>query len=453
MTAHSDEDKTPRRSKAAGGSESAGRKRTDASHASSATHAHAGGHERRAPEPPQSAGWRSRDIIRAAALSVGVVAVAVGIWEASTVVFTVFLGILFGLAISSGADQLARWRIPRALGVVVVIIAVAGILTSLGALMAPTLAEQGREIRSRLPMAMHQLQAWVSREGGSFRTFTGRFSLPASPSPHDGAGAAAGTGGAGAGPGGTAAQHGDSAGTARAQSSPIGAPVQDGSGQTAQGLAGVAGYLFEAAGSTVEIVVYVLLALFISLYVASDPDLYHRGLMHLFPHRARARAGDVLTHIASVLRKWLVTQLIAMITLAVAWAIALSVLQVKAALALAVIAGLLEFVPTIGPTMAVVPALAMALLDSPGKALSVLIVYLVIQGLEANVLVPLLMQGRIELPPALTIVAQALMTLAFGFIGLMVAVPLLAAAMVPIKLLYVEDVVGDNVSPEGADTG
>ena len=119
--------------------------------------------------------------------------------------------------------------------------------------------------------------------------------------------------------------------------------------------------------------------------------------MHLFPHRARARVGEVLTQIASVLRKWLVTQLIAMLMLAVVWAIALSDTRVKAALALAVIAGILEFVPTIGPTMAVVPALAMALLDSPGKALSVLIVYLVIQGFEANVLIPLLMNRRISL--------------------------------------------------------
>jgi predicted PurR-regulated permease PerM len=161
----------------------------------------------------------------------------------------------------------------------------------------------------------------------------------------------------------------------------------------------------------------------------------------------------VLTQIASVLRKWLVTQLIAMLVLAVVWAIALSVLGVKAALALAVIAGILEFVPTIGPTMAVIPALAMAALDSPGKALSVLIVYLVIQGFEANVLIPMLMNRRISLPPALTIVTQALMTLAFGFLGLMVAVPLLAAVLVPIKLLYVEDVVGDSVTPANGETG
>ncbi len=387
-------------------------------------------HERRAPEPPQSSGWRSRDIIRAVALGIGVLAVAVGVWESSTVLFTVFLGILFGLAISSGVDQLARLRIPRGLGALIVVLAAAGVLTLLGALMAPVLSEQGREIRSRLPEAMHQLQSWAGREGVALRSFTGRFSAP--PPAADS----------------SAAHHGDTAHAGQPQQPAAAPATPGGSGQT--GLAGIAGYLFGFVGSTVEIVVYVLLALFIAIYIGSEPDVYHRGLMHLFPHRARARAGDVLTQIASVLRKWLVTQLIAMVTLAVVWAIALSVLQVKAALALAVIAGLLEFVPTIGPTMAVVPALAMALLDSPAKALSVLIVYLVIQGLEANVLIPLLMKGRIQLPPALTIVAQALMTLAFGFLGLMVAVPLLAAAMVPVKLLYVEDVVGDPVTPEAA---
>lgn len=389
-------------------------------------------HERRAPEPPQSSGWRSRDIIRAAALGIGVLAVAVGVWEASTVLFVVFLGILFGLAISSGVDQLARLRIPRGLGALVVVLAVVGILTLLGALMAPVLSEQGREIRSRLPDALHQLQSWAGREGGVLRSFTGRFS--AAPPPDSGT-----------------PHHGDSAHAAQAPQPAAAPETSGGSGQT--GLAGIAGYLFGFVGSTVEIVVYVLLALFIAIYIATEPELYHRGLMHLFPHRARARAGDVLTQIASVLRKWLVTQLIAMVTLAVVWAIALSILQVKAALALAVIAGILEFVPTIGPTMAVIPALAMGLLDSPGKALSVLIVYLAIQGLESNVLVPLLMKGRIQLAPALTIAAQALMTLAFGFLGLMVAVPLLAAAMVPVKLLYVEDVVGDSVTVEGKGNG
>jgi predicted PurR-regulated permease PerM len=379
-------------------------------------------------------GWRSADIVRAVALGVAVVAAAVGLWNASTVVFTVFLGVLFGLAISSGVDYLARLHIPRGIGAFVVVLAVAGLLGLIGASIAPTVTSQLREIQSRLPDALRQAEGWVSREERTtFRSITGHI-----PFISHGGRAAPDTGLAAQGAGGIG---GVTTGPNVAS-------------QVTSGLAGVATHLFGVVGSTLELIVYLLLIFFIAVYIASDPGLYHRGLMHLFPHHARARAGDVLSHIASVLRRWLLTQLIAMITLGVVWAIVLSILDVKAAFALAVIAGLLEFVPTIGPTMAVVPALAMGLLDSPGKAVSVLVAYLIIQGFEANLLIPLLMQGRIDLPPALTIIAQALMTLAFGFLGLMVAVPLLAAAMVPVKLLYVEDVVGDQVmedEPVGAN--
>ncbi len=373
-------------------------------------------------------GWRSADIVRAAALGTAVVAAAIGLWEASTVVFTVFLGVLFGLAISSGVDYLARFRIPRGVGALLVVLGVAGLLALIGAAIAPTVSDQVREIQSRLPEAFREAETWISRqERSTLRNITGRLpftSRSEGQPPRDTAAAVQGAGG-----GAVAA-----------------APSM--ASEVRSGITGVAGRLFGVVGSTVELVVYLLLIFFIAVYIASDPELYHRGLMHLFPHAARARAGEVLSHVASVLRRWLLTQLIAMITLGVVWAIVLTILGVKAALALAVIAGILEFVPTIGPTMAVVPALAMGLLDSPAKALSVLLAYLVIQGFESNLLIPLLMKGGMDLPPALTIIAQAVMTLAFGFLGLMVAVPLLAAIMIPVKLLYVEDVVGDQVMGE-----
>ena len=172
--------------------------------------------------------------------------------------------------------------------------------------------------------------------------------------------------------------------------------------------------------------------------------------MHLFPHGSRARASVVLTRVATVLRKWLVTQLIAMAVIGVVSTLTLLALGVKAAIALGVIAGLLEFVPTVGPILAAVPAIAMGFLDSPEKAFTVGLAYLVIQQLEGHVLIPMLMKEGMDLPPALTIVTQAVMALLFGFLGLMVAVPLLAVVIVPIKLLYVQGVVGDveELAPE-----
>ncbi|HEV2843713.1 MAG TPA: AI-2E family transporter, partial [Thermoanaerobaculia bacterium] len=82
---------------------------------------------------------------------------------------------------------------------------------------------------------------------------------------------------------------------------------------------------------------------------------------------------------------------------------------------------------------------------SPQKALFVAIAYIAIQQLENHVLIPVLMREGLDLPPLLTILGLALMGIVFGFLGMLVAVPLLAAIVVAIKLLYVEDVVGDDV--------
>ena len=134
-----------------------------------------------------------------------------------------------------------------------------------------------------------------------------------------------------------------------------------------------------------------------------------------------------------------------MVVIGVVTTVVLLMLGVKAAVPLGFIAGLLEFIPTVGPILSAVPAVAMGFVDSPEKALAVIIAYVAIQLLENNLLIPLLMREGMDLPPALTMVAQALMTLVFGFLGLLCAVPVLAATMVAVKMLYVQDVVGEPV--------
>ena len=381
---------------------------------------------------PSSTTWRSADILRAASIVAGLIIILKLLWVANEIVIVVFLGTLFGVAVASGVDRLARYKVPRGLGAAIVVVLFLLLLYTLGSIVAPTLAQQGHELRQRLPDAVERVEGWLNKRNPALMSSLLGVDSAQPPATADSTQARA----------------------ARPQQPP--APV-DSSTQAHAGpsstlrdninrkLVGSAHYLFPFLTSTFEMLAGVVLIVMMSLYIGADPDTYRNGILHLFPKAKRARMGEVLAAMATILRKWLVTQLIAMVTIGVVSTIALLLLGVKAPFALGIIAGLLEFVPTIGPVLSAVPAIAMGFLDSPEKALYVGLAYLGIQQLEGHILIPLLMKGGMDLPPVLTIVTQGLMALLFGFLGLMIAVPLLAAVMVPIKMLYVEDALGDEI--------
>jgi predicted PurR-regulated permease PerM len=370
-------------------------------------------------------GWRSQDVLRASALIIGLYLLLQVLWVASPLVLTAFLGVLFGLAVEAGVDKLERFRIPRYVGAAAIVIGFYAALVGVGALLAPTIRQQMSELRVRLPQAVDQLEDWIrEREDGMLGML-----LPARGEPAPAPAAPDTTGP----PSDQALQQPES--------------LRE---RIGFGLERATSYLFPFLSSTLTVFAGIILITFLSIYIGADPDTYHAGLMHLFPHRARKRAGEVLSAMATVLRRWLVTQLIAMVVIGVITTIVLLLLDVEAAFALGLIAGLLEFIPTIGPILSAIPAIAMAFLDSPEKALWVAVSYGGIQFLENNLLIPTLMR-EVDLPPALTMMSQALMAIIFGFLGLLVAVPAVAGLLVPIKMLYVEDVVGDEVNILGED--
>lgn len=407
-------------------------------------------------------GWQSRDVLRASALVVGFWLALQLLWFANQIVFICFLGVLFGLAVSAGVDRLQRFRIPRGVGAALIVFGVIGLLAGFVTLTAPVLRRQAVELRERLPQAVDKVESWVNdRRQGMFGVLLGGTEVAAGPN----AGAPAGPATPGARrtdtlTAGDTVRRGDSTRVVTPDTIVVvtqPAPAATGVGGQAsaprdglrssigQQFGTVRRYLFPFLSSTIAVVGGILLMLVLTIYIAAEPRLYHDGLMHLFPHRARPRAGEVLTETAFVLRKWFIAQLIGMLAIGVVTTIALLVLKVKAAVALGIIAGLLEFIPTVGPILAAVPAIAMGFLDSPEKALWVAIACIAIQQLENHLLIPQLMKQHLDLAPALTVVAQAVMALVFGFLGLLVAVPMLAAVMVPIKMLYVEGVVGDDM--------
>jgi predicted PurR-regulated permease PerM len=207
-------------------------------------------------------------------------------------------------------------------------------------------------------------------------------------------------------------------------------------------MSGIAGSVLSSTASALG---GLFVVTFIAIFFAVDPALYRDGMLHLVPHKRRRRIGEVLSGTGKVLRRWLVAQLLAMIIVGVLSTVAYLIIGVDAALALGLIAGLCEFVPFVGPVVAAVPAIAMGATESADKAMYVALAALAIQQAEEVLIVPLLMKNNLEMPPILTIMAQGAMGLAFGIVGLLVAVPLLAAVMVPVKMLYVQDVIGDEV--------
>ena len=182
-------------------------------------------------------------------------------------------------------------------------------------------------------------------------------------------------------------------------------------------------------------------ALFIGIYLAAQPRLYQRGMMHLLPRRARPRAYEVMDEIGAVLRWWLVGRLITMTVVGFAAGLGLWWLEVPLAFTLGVMTGVLEFVPYIGPILAAAAPLLISFNIDPQLAFYVLLLYVGIQAGENYLLTPLVEQRAVSLPPALVIFGTLLLAALAGPLGVVLASPLIAAGMVAVKLLYVEDVV------------
>jgi predicted PurR-regulated permease PerM len=187
-----------------------------------------------------------------------------------------------------------------------------------------------------------------------------------------------------------------------------------------------------------------VIVVFVGLYVAADPDVYARGLVRLVPMPRRRRAREVLEALARTLRRWLVGKLLGMAVIAVATWAGLSLAGVPLALVLGLLAGLLNFVPYLGPMLSFVPALPLAIPEGATTVGWVLGLYVGIQMAESYLLTPLVDQQSVALPPALTITAQVLLGVLLGWLGLVLATPLTAAALVLVRMLYVEDLLGDS---------
>jgi predicted PurR-regulated permease PerM len=184
----------------------------------------------------------------------------------------------------------------------------------------------------------------------------------------------------------------------------------------------------------------VLLVLVLAIMMLADPTAYRQAFLQLFPSFYRRRADYILGECEIALGNWLGGLLVSSTAIALLSGLGLWILQIRLVLAHALLAGLLNFIPNIGPTLSLVFPLTVALLDAPWKAIAVIALYFVIQQVESYWLTPTVMARQVSLLPAITLIAQIFFASFFGFLGLLLALPLTVVARIWLQEVLVKDV-------------
>ena len=198
--------------------------------------------------------------------------------------------------------------------------------------------------------------------------------------------------------------------------------------------------LLGIAGNTGTAILQFLFVLALALMVTVQPNAYQSVCIQLVPSFYRRKARHVLLRCGDALGSWMVGVLISSVAVFSLCAISLTLLGVKLVMANALLAGLLNIIPNLGPTLGTVFPVAVALLDAPWKAAAVIGLYVLIQNLESYVITPSVMHHQLQLLPALTLAAQVLFTLVFGPLGLLMALPLAVVLQVVIRDVLIHDV-------------
>lgn len=344
------------------------------------------------PDPAEHP-FAPRVVARSVLIAIGLSALAYLLWQGRDVFFILFFGVLVGVFFSALTDWVERWGLPRLVALGLVLLAGLGVTAGFWMLLWPTLTEQLSTLGRDLPRAAESIVEWVEAQ---YRAVRGQVDV--------------------AGP-------------------RLEERLQERLGDQ---VGAVLGGAMPIINNAVGAIAGAFVVLVVGIYTAARPGVYRRGLVRLVPPHHRDRANQALDASAHSLRRWMIGTFISMVLVALLVLPGLWILGVPAAIALAVIAGLFEFIPIVGPIIASLPAIAIALTLSPMTAVWVTLLYVVIQQIEGDVITPLVMRGAARLPPALTVIFQSFMVVIFGFLGLLLAVPILAVVMVLVETLYVQ---------------
>jgi predicted PurR-regulated permease PerM len=303
-------------------------------------------------------------------------------WRLADVLLLLFGAALIGLLFSGAADFVSKHtRLPRAVALTMVILMIVGAVLAVIALFGAQIGAQLADLWQRLPGAVDNLEQRFGTGDISGRIWQ------------------------------------------EAQSNTSGILFQ----------------ITSIAGAFLNAISDVLLLLVAGAFFAADTSLYRRGTLKLVPAEQRPLVEDTMDYSAAALRQWLIGQLIAVFLVGAMVAAGLWYIGLPSPLALGLIAGLLEFVPVVGPILGAIPATLLALTLSWQEVAWTLALFLVVQALESNLITPLIQKRMVALPPVITLFAIVCFGLLFGLVGILFATPLAVFLFVVVNKLYVRD--------------
>jgi predicted PurR-regulated permease PerM len=316
------------------------------------------------------------------------------LWQIRQVLLLVFGAVVLAIALNKLARQFQRTGMKRGFAVLLAVgIFILGVIGFFW-LIVPPFAVQFHELTDRVPRGFERLNLWLE----SFGT-----RIPSQLTPY--------------------------------------IPDVDSLNQQVQPLLNrLLGSSVAFFSSSLGIILNILLVLVLTAMLLANPGSYRKLFVRLFPSFYRRRVEGILDQCEISLGRWMGGALISMSVVALMSMIGLTILQVPAALALGVLAGFLNLIPNLGPTISVIPPMAIALLDSPFKSLAVFGLYFLIQQIESNLLTPYVMAQQVSLLPAVTLLSQVFFATFFGFLGLFLALPLTVVGQIWLKEVLIKDV-------------
>lgn len=336
------------------------------------------------PQPPPSDG-STIDFARRVLTGAVVVALLIGMWWISQVLVLAFGGVVVAVILRTMAEPVQRaLRVPDHIALLIVTLGLLGLFIAFFTVFGALAIDQFSALLEEIPGAVASGRKWLMsyQEGRWFLTLI---------------------------------DHSTPGGETLLQAIPL------------------AGGLLGAMGEA-------LLVLLVGIYLAADPNTYVRGVVRLFPPHRRLRVNHIMHAMSEALQRWFMGMAIDMLFVGVVTGVGLWLVGVPLPFALGVLTGISVFVPYIGPTIALIPGLLLALSVSPSLALSAAIVYAVALTIEGNVTQPLLQRWAVSLSPVVNLLAIVAFGIIFGAWGAVLATPMSVALTVLLRMAYIEDV-------------